>query len=417
MARTARNHRLQTRISRLELPANRKLWQQIGPGMSLGYRRGARSATWYSRIVHDGAPVQQTIGSADDFVDADGIRVLSYFQAADSVRALATQSKAGLAQKEYTVGDAVTAYLEWYKVHRKSLRHTELVFNAHVLPYFRKAPLASLTTRQLNKWFEALPSRHAKLRSGTARSNIKTDADPRARKSTANRILSTFKAALNYAWRNEMVASDEAWRRVKPFRNVEQPRIRYLSIDETRRLVNACVPDLRQIVQAALLTGCRYGEIAALRVADFSIDARSIHIRDSKSGKPRNVPLNEDGITFFTRTCAARQGNEFMFTHADGSPWGKSHQTRPTREACERAGITPAIAFHILRHTYASQLVMAGAPIEVVSVVLGHSDTRITIRHYAHLAPSYVADVVRNPLPVLGMVERDNVVPLEQRVG
>lgn len=40
-----------------------------------------------------------------------------------------------------------------------------------------------------------------------------------------------------------------------------------------------------------------------------------------------------------------------MFTRTDGTPWDKSHQTRPMREACERAGIVPAIGFHILRHT------------------------------------------------------------------
>ena len=91
--------------------------------------------------------------------------------------------------------------------------------------------------------------------------------------------------------------------------------------------------------------------LGALRVSDFSTDAKAIHIRDSKSGKSRNVPLNEDGITFFTRINTGRPDDEFMFTRTDGTPWDKSHQTRPMREACERAGIVPAIGFHILRHT------------------------------------------------------------------
>ena len=415
MARTARNSRLQTRTSRLKLPANQKLWQQIGPGMSLGYRRGKKSATWYSRIIHDNQAIQQSIGSADDLVDANGVDILTYYQAADAVRALADTSKMGVKPKEYTVADAVVAYLEWYKAHRKGVKQAQNTFNAHILPHFGRTPLASLTTKQINKWFEALPTRRAKLRSSTRLSNIKEDIDPRARKATANRTLSNLKAALNFAWRNEMVESDMAWRRVKPFRNVDQPRIRYLSIDETRRFINACDPDLRHIAQAALFTGCRYGELAALRVDDYNVDVKSIHIRDSKSGKPRNVPLNDDGIAYFSRIWAGRQSDEPMFTRTDGSPWSKSHQTRPTREACERAAIVPAIGFHILRHTYASQLVMAGAPLEVVSVVLGHSDTRITIRHYAHLAPSYVADVVRHALPTLGVVEKDNVVSLGHR--
>ena len=59
------------------------------------------------------------------------------------------------------------------------------------------------------------------------------------------------------------------------------------------------------------------------------------------------------------------------------------------RHACERADIEPAITFHILRHTYASRLAMRGVPLNVIAKQLGHSDTRMTEKHYAHLAPSY----------------------------
>ena len=67
--------------------------------------------------------------------------------------------------------------------------------------------------------------------------------------------------------------------------------------------------------------------------------------------------------------------------------------------ACEAASIDPAITFHGLRDTYASNLVMSGASIEVVAQLLGHSDSRITAKHYAHLTPSYVSDVLRAALP------------------
>lgn len=77
------------------------------------------------------------------------------------------------------------------------------------------------------------------------------------------------------------------------------------------------------------------------------------------------------------------------------SPWGKSQQFRPLREACAAAAITPAISFHILPHTYGSRLARAGVPMQVIAAQLGHADTRITERHYAHLAPDRVAGVVR----------------------
>jgi len=58
-------------------------------------------------------------------------------------------------------------------------------------------------------------------------------------------------------------------------------------------------------------------------------------------------------------------------------------------EACRTANITPAAGFHIIRHTSASHWAMAGVPLNVVAHNLGHADTRMTEKHYAHLAPSY----------------------------
>jgi integrase len=56
-----------------------------------------------------------------------------------------------------------------------------------------------------------------------------------------------------------------------------------------------------------------------------------------------------------------------------------------------------------LRHTYASTLAMRGVPMGVIAAQLGHADTRMTERHYAHLGPSYVSDTVRSALPSLGI--------------
>jgi integrase len=237
------------------------------------------------------------------------------------------------------------------------------------------------------------------------------DSDPRARCATANRILTVLKAALNHAYHDGKVPSDEAWRRAKPFRNVDSPKIGYLSVAEATRLVNACEPAFRPLVQAALLTGCRYGELIKMACHDFNPDAGCVTVRESKSGKPRHVPLTEEGQRFFERVTAGRPGSEVMFLRADGNPWGMSHQQRPLNRACEIAGLDPAVSFHVLRHTYGSLLAMRGVPLQVIAEALGHADTRITSRHYAHLMPSYVADTIRKHLPNFG-VERDNITPL-----
>jgi integrase len=72
---------------------------------------------------------------------------------------------------------------------------------------------------------------------------------------------------------------------------------------------------------------------------------------------------------------------------------------------------------HILRHTYASALAMRGVPMGVIAAQLGHSDTRMTERHYADLSPNYVAETVRAALPALGIVEKSNVTALRNARG
>jgi hypothetical protein len=51
----------------------------------------------------------------------------------------------------------------------------------------------------------------------------------------------------------------------------------------------------------------------------------------------------------------------------------------------------------------------------VIAAQLGHADTRMTEKHYAHLAPNYVATTIRASLPKMGIVEESNVRSIERR--
>jgi integrase len=221
----------------------------------------------------------------------------------------------------------------------------------------------------------------------------------RRRRASANRTLTVLKAALNRGWREGKIPSDEPWRRVEPFEDADAARVRYLTIAEAKRLLNASEADFRRLAQAALVTGARYGELAALRTSDFNPDSGTIHVRTSKSGKGRHIVLNDEGAALFESLAAGKVGDALLLPKADGSVWAKSHQSRPMAEACQRAKIKPVASFHILRHTWASLAIMAGAPLLVVARNLGHADTRMVERHYGHLAPSYVADAIRAAAP------------------
>jgi integrase len=112
---------------------------------------------------------------------------------------------------------------------------------------------------------------------------------------------------------------------------VETALVRYLSEPECVRLVNACEPAFRNLVRGAMLTGCRYSELASMRVLDFNSDAGVVTIRESKADKPRHVILTDEGQGLFAGLTAGKLGNDPIFTRANGHLWRKSHQLRPIR--------------------------------------------------------------------------------------
>jgi integrase len=280
--------------------------------------------------------------------------------------------------------------------------------DAHILPALGTIDTTKLTTKRIREWHHALATSPRLTRRGRTGSRVITlvqePSDPEAirrRRSRANRVLTVLKAALNHAFAEHMIPSDEAWRRVAPYRGVDTPRVRYLNWAECQRLINACDPDFRPLVRSAILTGARYGELIRLKAGDINVQAGTMHIRESKSGKPRHAPLTEEARELFAQLLTERSADEPVFKRADGRIWKRSEQARPLAAACQRARITPPITFHGLRDTFASLLAMNGAPMAVIAKVLGHADTRVTEKHYAHLAPNYVAETLRAHFPRL----------------
>jgi integrase len=297
-------------------------------------------------------------------------------------------------------------YLDVQRQRAKSAETTQAMYRAHILPKLGRRTIGALTTPMIRRWHSELATAPARIRgkNKTRPYDVNDREAVRKRKATANRILTVLKAGLNHAFREGYVYDDTAWRRVPPFENVDAPRVRFLTVREAQRLVNSSAPDLRLLVRGALLTGARYGELIALKIDDFDMTASTVYIRDSKGGKPRHIPLNDEGLRFFEEATAGRSFGDAMFTRANGHPWGKSHQARPMKEAVVKAKLKD-VSFHILRHTYGSFLAAAGVPLQVIAAVLGHADTRTTEKHYAHLQPDHVAIAVREHLPTLSTEE------------
>jgi integrase len=426
MARTVRNAKLDTRSARSRLTARREpYWTVISRGCALGYRRGTNGGTWIGRFRDDtGRQHYEALGATDDARDADGLSAFSFAQAQEKARTFFTRKAREVAGEStpsdgpYRVADALDDYFKSYAKRGKGVSAARSAANLHIGPILGALPVAKLTPKRLRDWHHAIADkpRQARGKRGEPSKNAKVRTAGRdairKRRATANRVLTVLKAALNHAWREGTVPTDEAWRRVCPFKGVDSPVIRYLSEEEVRRLVNACAVDFRDLVRCALLTGCRYGELIGLRAADYNADAGTVTVRESKAGKVRHIVLTDEGRGVFAALKAGRALDAPLFLRTDGKPWGSSHQQRPLAEACVRARISPAVSFHILRHSHGSALAMGGVPMGVIAAQLGHADTRMTEKHYAHLAPSYVADTIRAHFPTLGIGEDSRVLPL-----
>ncbi|MGA2816653.1 MAG: site-specific integrase [Xanthobacteraceae bacterium] len=430
MGRVVKDSKIGNRESRSKLPARgRPYYRAIQEGLHLGYRksRGRRgkpagAGVWVARFYTGNTYRAKTIGTADDYADADGVNVLDFAQAQAAVQnlhAARANSAAGIAGP-LTVATALELHLRHLEGEGQDVTNQKDHARAFIVPGLGDIEVAELTTKQLTAWRQHLAAQPPRVRTAAGEKQRHRPIDDndaeakRRRRSSAGRVTTTLKAALNYVWKTESksVPSDSAWRRLAAFKNTESARIRYLTVAEAERLINAADLEFRPLVTAALQTGARYQELARLKVGDFNPDAGTVAIWQSKSGKPRHVVLTAEGAQFFRQLCAGRAPSEIMLPRSDGGAWAKSHQQQRMIAACKRAHVSPPIGIHGLRHTWASLSIMAGMPLQVAARNLGHVDTKMVERYYGHLAPSYITDEIRAHAPKFGIAAKSNVAVL-----
>src|SRR5215472_5823331 len=132
MARAVRSSTLETRSARLKLPVSIKpTFIRVAKGLGLGYRRNKSGGVWVMRVA-DGKRSSwvRTIGAADDFAEADGINVLTFWQAQDKVRSLARADRGGTAEP-VTVAQALDAYEADLKTRDRDVANVQRI-RAHI---------------------------------------------------------------------------------------------------------------------------------------------------------------------------------------------------------------------------------------------------------------------------------------------
>ena len=243
---------------------------------------------------------------------------------------------------------------------RQGMRYA---LDARLLPAFGATALDRITRTQVEDWFEDFS---------------------RTAPGGANRAIDLLRQILNFG-----IACGHL--ETNPTRGVARNRrtamTRFLSRDEIRRLHAALDaasgqgPVRRQqadVIRLLVYTGCRKSEIVRLRWSE--VDGDTLALGDGKTG-PRKVHLNPQARAVLDRQPRGEIPWVFPSSRRPGRPCSDS--VSHWREIRRDAGIED-VRLHDLRHNYASWAVMTGVPVPVVSRLLGHRSTRMTLR-YVHL--------------------------------
>jgi integrase len=178
---------------------------------------------------------------------------------------------------------------------------------------------------------------------------------------------------------------------------VDNGRIRYLSIPEIDALMQACddlkahSPHLKAIIETALLTGMRRGEVLGLRWEDIRGDFIYLKGDKTKSAQARPIPINE-GLAEILRDVRRDRWlkSGFVFCNDQGR---KFHDVRSSFANVLRRAKIDDFTFHDLRHTFASHFVMQGGSLTTLQKLLGHASLAMTMR-YAHLSKGHLTEAM-----------------------
>lgn len=201
---------------------------------------------------------------------------------------------------------------------------------------------------------------------------------------TIRRELSLIHHALDIArkeWGMPLGTNPVTSLRLPKLNNARDRRLREGEFEILMKAISTCRGDqLASIVQLAIHTGMRRGEILDLAWDRIDLAKRLAHIPHTKTGKPRTIPLTDDTIDILM-AMPGRSGPVFTISpNALKLSW---------QRAVRRSGLSD-FRFHDLRHEAVSRFFEIGLAMPEVALISGHRDPRMLFR-YTHIAPTRLA--------------------------
>jgi len=288
---------------------------------------------------------------------------------------------------------SVGAYLDrWLEstadtVSPRTYERTESIVRVHLKPTLGATKLASLSPLEIQRLYRE------KLKEGLAPGSVR-------------RIHITLHKALHDAVRWHVLPHNVVSTVSPPKESGEE--VKALTARETKQLFEAARGDrLEALYVLAVTTGCRQGELLALRWDDLDLEARTLQVKRTLwKGETYPPKTKKSRRTIALPNLAIEALEQHRDKRLTDSPWVFTTRNQTPINAYylighswkkmkAKAGLSASTRFHNLRHTCATLLLTKGVHPKIVQELLGHSSISITLDTYSHILPNMQEKAVR----------------------
>lgn len=195
-----------------------------------------------------------------------------------------------------------------------------------------------------------------------------------------SRNLYTLRSLFSYAYKNRLVEWNIA-NELEPIKLQHKERT-FLSKNEVAELVQAIEhPVIHTVVQTLFYTGLRISECLNLKLKDVNLNSNLIYVINGKGGKNRTIPINDNLSKLLIKYINSTRKNldsEFFFATEKSGKLTPQYVNRYLNDTVKVLGWQKHVTAHILRHSFASNLIKSGVNLVYVQKLLGHSNLKVT---------------------------------------
>lgn len=389
-------------------PRREPYWHRVQKGCYLGFRKVSKDTdgTWLARayMSTDGQQKYHPLGDFSQHPDFE-----RFDKALEKANEWFSHIGKGGSPDVFTIRDACDRYVKHLRRNGQdeTALDAEQRFKRYVLEVqsFADLELRKATPMHFEQWRDRMMARPTEqgLRSGGKRKKSKAELERAAAraaevakrvraKSTLNRDMTSFRAALNLALEDGLVTTNFAWKgKLKPLDNVERSRELYIDAKERRELVGACPPDAAKFFSVLNVLPLRPGALAKLTVGNYERRLKVLTIGPDVQGRatdknhaPRSISLPPAISVLFDRAVRSRLPYLPLFPRENGKAWNSDSWKVPMKAAVEAANLPKGTTVYTIRHSVITDLVIGGLNLLTVAQLAGTSIAMIE-KHYGHL--------------------------------